>query len=67
MSAPAIKLYAMLNMKKVELKLIPDPDMYVLFDKVMRSGDFFIFNRHSRASDKYLKMTQNKNEDILYT
>ena len=65
LSAPAIRLYAMFNMKKVEL--IPDPDMYILFDKVMRSGVSFIFNRYSRASNKYLKMTQNKNEDILYT
>ena len=25
--------YIMLNMKKVELQLIPDPDMYIFFEK----------------------------------
>ena len=28
----------MLNMTKVELKLIPDPDMYIFFEKVTRGG-----------------------------
>ena len=32
----------MLNMAKVELELIPDPDMYFLFEKGMKSGVSYI-------------------------
>ena len=34
LSAPTLSWDAMLNMTKVELKLIPDPDMYIFFKKV---------------------------------
>ena len=37
-SAPAISWDAMLNMIKVELDLIPDTDMLILFQKGMRGG-----------------------------
>ena len=30
----------MLNMTKMELELISDPDMYILFEKGMRGGVF---------------------------
>ena len=42
---------AMLNMTKVELELIPDPEMYIFSEEGKRSG----------------VMTQNKNQNILYT
>ena len=32
LSVPALSWDAMLNMTKVELKLIPDPDMYIFFE-----------------------------------
>ena len=34
LSAPALSWDAMLNMTKVELELITDPDMYIFFEKV---------------------------------
>ena len=32
--APALSWDAMLNMTKIELELISDPDMYIFFEKV---------------------------------
>ena len=53
LSAPALSWDAMLNMKKVELELIPDP---------------YISNRYSKANDKYLKSYDPKQEPkhIIY-
>ena len=42
-------------MTKVELELISDPDMYIFFEKIMRGGDSYIFNRYSKVNNKYLK------------
>ena len=50
-------------MTKVGLKLIPNADMLIFFEKVIRGGVFYISNRYSKASNKYLNsMTQNKNQ-----
>ena len=51
-----------LNMRKVELELITYPDMYMLFEKGTRGGIFYIFNRYSRANNKYLKSYDPKKE-----
>ena len=45
----------MLNMTKVELKLISVPEMYIFFEKNTRSGVSYIFNTYSKANNKYLK------------
>ena len=37
----------MLNMRKVELELIQDPEMYIVFKKGMRVGVFYISNRYN--------------------
>ena len=42
-------------MTKVELKLIPDPDMYIFFEKGTRGGVFCISNGYSKANNKYMK------------
>ena len=52
----------MLNMTKVELELISDPDMYIFFEKIMRGGDSYIFNRYSKVNKKYLKSYDAKQE-----
>ena len=38
LNTPALSWDAMLNMTKVEFKLIPDPDMYFFCEKDMRGG-----------------------------
>ena len=54
----------MLNMTKVELELIPDPDMYIFFEKSTRGGVLiFLID-----SNKYLKSYDPKQESkhIIY-
>ena len=45
LSITTLSCYAMLNMTKVELELIPDPDMYIFFEKVIRGGASYISKR----------------------
>ena len=62
MSAPTLSWDEMLNMTKVELELITDPDMYIFFEKCMRGGVSYISNRYSKANNKYLKCYHSKQE-----
>ena len=68
LSAPALSWDAMLNVTKVELELITDPDMYMFFEKGMRCGVSYISNRYSKANNKYLKSYDPKQESkhIIY-
>ena len=61
-SAPALSWDVMLNMTKVELELITDPDMYVFFERGMRGGVSYISNRYSKASNRYLIFYDPKQE-----
>ena len=45
----------MLNMTEVELKLFPDPRMYIFFENGTKDGVVYISNRYSKANNKYLK------------
>ena len=65
---PALSWDAMLNITKVELELIPDPDMYLFFEKGMTGGASYISQRYSKANNKYLKsydLTQ-ESKHIMY-
>ena len=47
---------AMLKITKIELALIPDPDMYIVFERKVQEVEFFnITNRYSKANNRYLK------------
>ena len=61
-SAPALSWDAMLNMTKVELELIPDPDRHIFVEKGMRDGASYISNSYSKANNKYLKSYHLKEE-----
>ena len=55
-------------MAKVELELITDHDMYIFFEKGMRGGVSYISIGYSKASNKYLKSYEPKQETkhIIY-
>ena len=52
----------MFKMTKIELELIPDPDMYSLCEKGTRGGISYISNRYSKVNNKYLKSYDLKQE-----
>ena len=62
MSGPGLRWDAMLKMTNIELELIPDPDVYIFFEKGTRGGVSCISNRHSKANNKYLKYYNPKEE-----
>ena len=66
--APALSWDAMFNMTKVELELIPDPDMYIFLGKGTRGGVSYISIIYTKASNKYLKSYDPKQElkHIIY-
>ena len=68
LSTPTLSWDVMLNMRKVELELIQDPEMYIVFEKGMRSGVFYISNRCNKANNKYVKSQDPKQESkhIIY-
>ena len=43
LSAPGLGWGAMRKMTEIVIKLIPDPDMYIFFEKGTRGGVFFCF------------------------
>ena len=67
MSTQGLSWDAMLKMTKIELELIPDPDMYIFFEKGTRGG-IYVSNRYSKASNKHLKSYDPKQESkhIIY-
>ena len=62
LSAPGSNKDAMLKMTKNELELIPDPGMYIFFEKGTRGGISCISNRYSKANNKHLKSYDPKQE-----
>ena len=67
-STPALCWNAMLNMTKIKLVLISDPEMYIFFEKGMRGGVLiFLMDIVKLARSIWNVMTQNKNQNILYT
>ena len=68
LSAPVLSWDAMLNLTKVELELITDPDMYIFFEEGVRGGVSYISNRYNKTNNKYLKFYNPKQESkhIIY-
>ena len=66
--APGLSSDAMLNMERVVLELIPDADMYLFFEEDMIGRLFYISNRYSKASNKYLISydPKQKSKHIIY-
>ena len=68
LSAPGLSWIAMFKMAKIKLELISDLDMYLTLGKGREVG-FLIFLTDTAKSTTNIKklMTQNKNQNILYT
>ena len=62
LSPPALIWDAMLNMTKVELEFISDPDMYLFLEKDMRGGVSYVSKRYSKSKNNYLKSYNPKQE-----
>ena len=68
MSVPDLNWDAIVKITKIKLELIPDLDMHIFFEKDAKSRIFYISNRYSKPSNKYLNLViQNKNQIIIYT
>ena len=65
MNTPVISWNAMLNMEKVELELLADPDMYIFFEKGMRGGASYNSTRYNEVNNNYLKSYDSKH--IIYS
>ena len=65
LSAPGLSWDRMLKMTKIELELIPDPDMYIFLEKCTRGEISCISSRYSKANNKYLKSYESAQE-IMY-
>ena len=52
----------MLKMTKIKLELIPNPAMYIFYEKGIRGGISYISNRYSKSNMKYLKSYDAKQE-----
>ena len=68
MSAPSLSCDAVLNITKIKLEVISDPDMYLFFEKGMGVRVSYISNRYSKANNNYLKSYDPKQESkrIIY-
>ena len=56
------------NMTKFKFELIPDPTMYIFFEKGVRGEISYIFDRYSKANNKYLKsfVLKQESKHIIY-
>ena len=68
LSTQALSWDATLNMTKVDLELIPDPDMHIFFENGMRGVVSYISNRYIKANNKYLKSydPEQESKHIIY-
>ena len=53
-TAPSLSFDAMLKMTKVQLNLITDPDIYLLWEQHIRGGLVNVAKRYVKANNKYL-------------
>ena len=66
--APGLSWDATLEMIKIDLELILDPDRYIFFEKGTRGGLSYISNRYTKANNKNLKSYDLRQESkyIIY-
>ena len=65
-TAPGLAWDACLKMTNINLELLSDPNMLLMFEKGIRGGISIISNRYGKANNKYMGKNFNKNELIKY-
>ena len=68
MGTPSLSYKEILEITKVELELIPYPDMFIIFEKGTRNHVSYISNKYIKTNKKYLKSYDPKQESkhIIY-
>ena len=61
-TAPGLAWDACLKMTNINLELLSDPNMLLMFEKGIRGGISIISNRYGEANNKYMGKNFNKNE-----
>ena len=61
-TAPGLAWDACLKITKVELELLSDPNMLLMWERCIRGGISMISNRYGEANNKYMKRGFNKNK-----
>ena len=65
-TAPGLAWDACLKMTDIELELLNDPNMLLMFEKGIRGGISIISNRYGEANNKYMLKGFNKNKPSKY-
>ena len=65
-TAPGLSWDACLKITGVELELLSDPDMLLMWERCIRGGISMISNRYGEANNKYMKEGFNKNKLSKY-
>ena len=65
-TAPGLSWDACLKITGVELELLSDPDMLLMWERCIRGGISMISNRYGEANNKYMKEGFNKNKPSKY-
>ena len=65
-TAPGLAWDACLKMTNIELELLNDPNMLLMFEKGIRGGISIISNRYGEANKKYMGRGFNKNKPSKY-
>ena len=65
-TAPGLAWDACLKMTNIELELLSDPNMLLMFEKGIRGGISIISNRYGEANNKYMGKGFDRNKLIKY-
>ena len=65
-TTPGLAWDACLKMTSIDLELLSDPNMLLMFEKGIRGGISIISNRYGEANNKYMRKGFNKNKPSKY-